>query len=139
MKKRTFQYDLFEEVDMRSIKKQRGLTFISWLVILIVAGFLVMVGIKVMPVYLDHFAVKAALKGIKNEPFAERKSKIELRNMLLRRLDINSVRHVTKDNIKVKSSLGSRTINVKYEVRRHIAYNAALVMSFDETIEITAN
>ncbi|MCG7958380.1 MAG: DUF4845 domain-containing protein, partial [Candidatus Thiodiazotropha taylori] len=80
---------------MQSIKKQRGLTFISWLVILIIAGFLVMVGIKITPVYIDHFAVKSALESVKNEPFAERKSKVELRNMVLKRLDITSIRHVT--------------------------------------------
>ena len=124
---------------MQSIKKQRGLTFISWLVILIVAGFLVMVGIKITPVYIDHFAVKAALESVQNEPFAERKSKVELRNMILKRLDINSIRHVTKEHIKIKSSSGTRIINISYEVRRHIAYNAALVMTFDETVEITAN
>ncbi|MCG7873238.1 MAG: DUF4845 domain-containing protein [Candidatus Thiodiazotropha lotti] len=124
---------------MQSIKKQRGLTFISWLVILIVAGFLVMVGIKVTPVYIDHFAVKSALESVKNEPFAERKSKVELRNMVLKRLDINSIRHVTKEHIKVKRDTGSRIINVSYEVRRHIAYNAALVMTFDETVELTSN
>ncbi|MCG7982411.1 MAG: DUF4845 domain-containing protein [Candidatus Thiodiazotropha lotti] len=124
---------------MQSIKKQRGLTFISWLVILIVAGFLVMVGIKVTPVYIDHFAVKSALESVKNEPFAERKSKVELRNMVLKRLDINSIRHVTKEHIKVKRGTGSRIINVSYEVRRHIAYNAALVMTFDETVELTPN
>jgi hypothetical protein len=124
---------------MQSIKKQRGLTFISWLVIFIVAGFLVMVGIKIAPVYLDHFAVKSTLEAIKNEPFAERKSKSELRNMVLKRLDINSIRHVTGENISIKSSSGTRIINVAYEVRRHIAYNAAIVMTFDETVELTAN
>jgi hypothetical protein len=124
---------------MQSIKKQRGLTFISWLLILIVAGFLVMVGIKVTPVYLDHFAVKSALEAVKKEPFAERKSKAELRGMILKHLDINSIRYITKDNIDIKSSSGTRIININYEVRRHIAYNAALVMSFDETVELTAN
>ncbi|ODB85258.1 hypothetical protein A3194_15115 [Candidatus Thiodiazotropha endoloripes] len=115
------------------------MTFISWLVILIVAGFLVLVGIKITPVYIDHFAVKSALESVKNEPFAERKSKVELRNMVLKRLDINSIRHVTKEHINVKRGSGSRIINVSYEVRRHIAYNAAIVMTFDETVEITAN
>ncbi len=124
---------------MQSIKKQRGLTFISWLVILIVAGFLVMVGIKIAPVYIEHFAVKSVLESVQNEPFAERKSKTELRSMILKRLDINSIRHVTKENIKIKSSSGTRIINISYEVRRHIVYNAALVMSFDETLELTAN
>ena len=36
-----------EVVQMKSLKKQQGLTFISWLVILVVAGFFVMVGIKI--------------------------------------------------------------------------------------------
>jgi hypothetical protein len=124
---------------MQSIRKQRGLTFISWVVILVVAGFLVMVGIKVTPVYLDHFAVVSALKSVKAEPFAARKSKNELRNMVLKRFNINSIRHIKKEDIKVKSSSGVRIINISYEVRRHIVYNAALVMTFDETVEITAN
>jgi hypothetical protein len=124
---------------MQSIKNQRGLSFISWLLILIVAGFLVMVGIKIAPVYIEHFAVKAALESVKNEPFAVRKSKGELRNMVLTRLDINNIQHVTKQHIKVKRTNEGKSINIAYEVRRHIAYNAAIVMSFDETVEITSN
>jgi hypothetical protein len=124
---------------MQSFKKQRGLTFISWLVILIVAGFLVMVGIKITPVYIDHFAIVKILESVKNEPFAERKSKRELRSMIMKRLDINSLTQVTKDNISIKGSPGSRTINIAYEVRKHIAYNASMVMTFNDTVEITAN
>ncbi|MCG7964321.1 MAG: DUF4845 domain-containing protein [Candidatus Thiodiazotropha taylori] len=124
---------------MQSIKKQYGLTFISWLVILIIAGFLVMIGIKITPVYIDHYAVKSALESVKSEPFAVRKSKVELRNLITKRLNINSIRHVTKEHIKIKSAPGSRIINISYEVRRHIAYNAALVMTFDETVELTSN
>ncbi|MEW8680847.1 MAG: DUF4845 domain-containing protein [Candidatus Thiodiazotropha endolucinida] len=124
---------------MQSLQKQKGLTFISWLVILIVAGFLVYVGIKITPVYIDHYAVKAAIESVKNEPLSARKSKREIRNMILRRLDINSIRHVTQDHINIKRSGKTTTINVAYEERRHIAHNVSLILTFDETVELTAN
>ncbi|MEW8523055.1 MAG: DUF4845 domain-containing protein [Candidatus Thiodiazotropha endolucinida] len=124
---------------MQSLQKQRGLTGISILVILIVAGFLVYVGIKITPVYIDHYAVKAALESVKNEPLSARKSKREISNMILKRLDINSIRHVNKDHINIKRSGKTTTINVAYEERRHIAHNISLVMDFAETVELTAN
>ncbi|MES9811489.1 MAG: DUF4845 domain-containing protein [Candidatus Thiodiazotropha sp.] len=124
---------------MQSLQKQKGLTFISWLVILVVAGFLVYVGIKITPVYIDHYAVKAALASVKNEPLSARKSKREIRNMILKRLDINSIRHINKDHINIKRSGNTTTINVTYEERRPIVYNISLLMTFDETAELTAN
>ncbi|MCU7904681.1 MAG: DUF4845 domain-containing protein [Candidatus Thiodiazotropha sp. (ex Epidulcina cf. delphinae)] len=124
---------------MHSIRKQRGLTFISWLVILIIAGFLVMVGIKISPVYLDHFSVKTVMESVKQEPFAERKSVRELRSMIMKRLDINSIRHVNKDHISIKRASGVTTINIAYEERRPIVANISLVMTFDETVELIAN
>ncbi|MCU7892972.1 MAG: DUF4845 domain-containing protein [Candidatus Thiodiazotropha sp. (ex Ustalcina ferruginea)] len=124
---------------MRTLQKQRGLTFISWLIILIVAGFLIMVGIKITPVYLDHFSVKTIMESVKNEPFSARKSVRELRSMIFKRLDINSIRHVTRDHVHIKRAGGITTINVAYEERRPVVYNISLVMTFDETVELTAN
>ncbi|MCU7863015.1 MAG: DUF4845 domain-containing protein [Candidatus Thiodiazotropha sp. (ex Lucinoma borealis)] len=124
---------------MRTLQKQRGLTFISWLIILIVAGFLIMVGIKITPVYLDHFSVITALEAVEKEPFSARKSIRELRRMITKRLDVNSIRHVTNDHINIKRAGGITTINIAYEERRPIVYNISLVMVFDETVELTAN
>jgi len=124
---------------MRTQQKQRGLTFISWLVILFVAGFFIMIGIKITPVYLDNFAVKNALESVKNEPFSGRKSVRELRSMILKRLDVNSIRHVTSDHIHFERKRGLTRINVAYEERLPVAYNISLVMTFDETVELTAN
>jgi hypothetical protein len=124
---------------MQSIKKQRGLSFISWLIIFIMVGFFVMVGLKIAPVYLDHFAVQAALKSVTEEPFAARKPVKEIRSMILNRLDINNIQHVTRDHISIKRSGGITKIKIAYEERRHVAYNIAVVMSFEESAELTPN
>ena len=39
---------------MRLQKNQKGLTFISWLIILAVGGFFVMLALKLTPIYLEN-------------------------------------------------------------------------------------
>ncbi|MES9829054.1 MAG: DUF4845 domain-containing protein [Candidatus Thiodiazotropha sp.] len=124
---------------MQSLQKQKGLTFISWLVILIVAGFLAYVGIKITPVYIDHYAVKAALSSLENDPLTARKSKREIRNMIAKRLDINNIRHINRDHINIKRSGKNTIISIVYEERRPIVYNISLLMTFEETVELSAN
>ncbi|MBT3046363.1 MAG: DUF4845 domain-containing protein [Candidatus Thiodiazotropha sp.] len=124
---------------MQSLKKQKGLTTISWLVIFIIVGFLVYVGIKITPVYIDHYAVVSTLKTVQEDPLSARKSKKEIREMITKRLYVNNIRHVNRDHIKIQRSGKVTTINVAYVESRPIVYNISLVMTFDESIELTAN
>ncbi|MEW8556205.1 MAG: DUF4845 domain-containing protein [Candidatus Thiodiazotropha sp.] len=124
---------------MQSLKKQKGLTTISWLIIFIMVGFLVYVGIKIIPVYIDHYAVVSTLKTVQEDPLTARKSKKEIREMITKRLYVNNIRHVNRDHIKIQRSGKVTTINVAYVESRPIVYNISLVMTFDESIELTAN
>ena len=124
---------------MHSRKRQQGLTFISWLMILIVLGFMVMIGLKITPVYLEHFAVKSSLESLKSEPLISRKPITEIRKMLSRRLNINEIRGLSKDNIIIRRTGGITNVTIKYEERRNIIGNLSLVMSFDDSIELISN
>lgn len=124
---------------MRSRQKQQGITFISWLVILVVLGFMVMVALKITPVYLDHFAVKKSLESLQSEPLIGRKQLKDIRKMLLRRLDINNIRHLNKDHITIKRSGGITRVEIKYEEKRDLVGNLSLLMSFDDSIELISN
>ncbi|MET0068602.1 MAG: DUF4845 domain-containing protein [Candidatus Thiodiazotropha sp.] len=124
---------------MQSLNKQKGLTTISWLIIFIMVGFLVYVGIKIIPVYIDHYAVVSTLESVKNDPTSARKSKKEIRETITKRLYVNNIRHVHRDHIEIKRSGKQTTINIAYEEIRHIAHNISLIMTFDESIELTAN
>jgi hypothetical protein len=124
---------------MRSMRKQEGLTFISWMVILIVAGFFIMVGLKITPVYLEHFAVKKSLESLKDEPLLGRKTIREIRTSLMRRFDMNSVYGMKKDEVIIKRSGGMTHITVKYEERRPIVSNLAIVITFEDSIQLNSN
>jgi len=120
-------------------QRQRGLTLISWLVIFVVAGFFIMVALRITPVYLEHFAVKQSLESLKNEPFIGRKSIGEIRKMLQHRLDVNSVRRIGKDQIKITRTGGVTTVAINYEERRPVMGNLSMVMTFDDSIELISN
>ncbi len=124
---------------MQTLNKQRGLTFISWLVILVVLGFMVMVGIKITPVYLEHYSIKGSLESLKHEPLISRKPVADIRKMLYRRLEINSITTLSKDEISIKRSGGVTTISISYEERRPVFGNLSLVMTFNDSIELIAN
>jgi hypothetical protein len=124
---------------MQNRHKQDGLTFISWLVILVVIGFFVMAGLKITPVYLENFSVKQSLESLKDEPLLGRKTVREIRKILMRRLDLNSVYDMTKDEVIIKRQGGVTTITIKYEERRSIAGNLSVVMTFEDSIEVDSN
>ncbi len=124
---------------MQSRNRQQGLTLISWLVVLVVAGFMVMVGLKITPVYLEHFSVKKSLESLKQEPLVSRKPVTEIRKLLTRRLEINNIRHLGKDDISIVRTGGVTRIIISYEERRPIIANISLVMTFKDTVELIAN
>ncbi len=124
---------------MQTLQKQKGLTFISWLIIFIMVGFLVYVGIKIIPVYIDHYAIKATLESVKNEPQSASKSKKDLRETITKRLYVNNIRHVNRDHIKIERSGKTTKIHIAYEEVRHIVYNISLIMTFEENVELSAN
>jgi hypothetical protein len=124
---------------MQSRKKQQGLTFLSWLVLLVMVGVFIMVGIKITPVYLEHYAVVNTLESMKEEPLVSRKPLREIRTMLMRRFDTNSIYDLTKDEVVIKRSGGVTTITVAYEERRHVMGNLSLVMTFEDSIELISN
>jgi len=124
---------------MYSKKREQGLTFISWLVILVIAGFAISIGLKITPVYLEHYSVKQSLESLKNEPLIGRKQVTEIRKMLMARLRMNNVRHLGKDNVLISRAGGVTSISIKYEERREVVGNLSLVMTFDDSIELISN
>ena len=114
---------------------QRGMTTISLAVLIIVVVFFITLGLKLVPVYLEHFSVTQSLKSVKEEA----PSGLDVRDiisMLNNRLSMNDVTSVTKRDIKVDRQAKGTVVTVAYEVRRHALGNIDLVISFNDSIEL---
>lgn len=117
---------------------QRGMTAIGWLIVLGLVAFFALLVLRLTPVYLEHYKVTSALQSLHEEPFITRKTNPEIMTLLMRRLDIDDVDRVKRDNIKIENQRGKLTIRVIYEVRIPMVANIDAVVSFDDSEEFVA-
>lgn len=121
---------------MRRSHPQAGLTAIGLILLLIPLGFLGYVGLRIIPVYIEGFSVGDAVHSLRKEADLRDRSKDEIYLMLQKRLAVNNIRSVGKDDVKIVKTSSEVTIKVDYEVRVPVAGNIALVMTFNKTATI---
>lgn len=119
---------------MKNRHKQKGITGIGWLFVLVIIGFSALVVLKMTPMYLEYFSVKTSLDSLAKETLPG-KSKAEIRSMLMKRLDINDVDRVTKDDIEIIIRGGDVTVSIDYEAREDLVGNVGLIADFSYSIE----
>ena len=121
---------------MRSRERQQGLTLISWLIVLSLLVFALIVGIKVVPHYLEHFSVKQVVESLETEPALYEKRPHEIRKLLEKRFKINYITAVNGKDIEINKDGRVVTVMVDYQVKEHIVGNIDVLISFSERIEI---
>lgn len=115
---------------MHRAKHQAGITGIGLILILIPVGLMVYIVLKVSPVYIEAFSVGDAINSLKKEPDVKEKSREEIYTMIKKRLDINNITSVTKEDIKIQKTENNVTVKIDYEVRVPLFANVALAISF---------
>ncbi len=117
------------------LKCEQGLTLLSIAFILFLIGFFVLLGLKIIPIYLDHNKVKNALTALEKDPGFEEMSEYEIRRSLDKRFNVNYVYDVTQDDIKVIKTGGYTKVEIEYETVKKLAFNLSVLAEFHDEIE----
>ncbi|MBI2778829.1 MAG: DUF4845 domain-containing protein [Gammaproteobacteria bacterium] len=121
-------------------KKQQGMTAIGFVMLLGMIAFFTAIALKLTPLYLEHFEVSSVLKSLAQEPGIASKSAAEIEDIIMKRLGINDVTHVTKDNIEISKEDGKISIVISYEARVPMLANIDIVANFkDDKVEVAAH
>jgi hypothetical protein len=109
------------------------------LFIVIVVVAVALAAMRISPMYLDNMAVRSALKGLVSDPEIRAAAAPEqIRQLLQRRLDVNSISSVSGKDIKIRRlEGGGREVRANYEVRRHLVWNLDVVGNFDDAVVIS--
>lgn len=116
--------------------RQRGLTFISIMVIIAVIAFLAMMVLKLFPIYMEDFSVSSSVNGLSQEAG---KGPQELRTALMRRLSINNVDNVSAEDVVIERDGNGYRVTVDYEVRVAFIRNIDFVVSFNHSVEVPSS
>lgn len=127
-----------KEYKMQLINKQKGMTGISIMALLVLIAFVAIIFLKVMPVYFDSFKVGDVVSDMKEERGLGDKTNSEITKMILKRLDVNMVTDVTKEHIFIEKSKNDVLIDIEYEVRKEMFGNLDVVITFKKSVEAPA-
>jgi hypothetical protein len=118
-----------------TFKKQQGMTAIS--LVLLLAGIfsIVLLVLKIIPVYIDHGKIVSALEGLKGTGNIETLSRPEIQSSFFKKLSVNPVESF-KDSDLIITKMGDYVkVEAKYQVEVALISNISALMKFDDFIE----
>lgn len=118
---------------MRTRKKQRGISFLSWVSILSIVILAFVSGVKLIPVYVEFHSVQSLMKKIAADPAISSTNTQALRGKLDDYLNINSMYTVKREHFSVQAvpeNKNAKALMVDYEVRKPWLGNIDFLMTF---------
>jgi len=121
-------------------KGQGGMTILGMLMLAAVIGFVGLILMKLVPMYMESFKINQALESLSQDSGLLTSTKHEIRMKFIRRMDIEDVDRFTERNLRnymtIETTANSVSIVVAYEGRAELFGNLALVADFHKQVTV---
>ena len=119
------------------VSKPRGMTLMSFVIVLVVVGFFALIIMKLFPMYSEYYNLKGVMEEYAAQPNSASIPPAQMHTELNRRFGIAYVDSVEKEHIKIIREGGVSKLNIAYEVRVPLFGNLDVVGKFDHTVDLT--
>jgi hypothetical protein len=111
-------------------KKQNGATLLGMLIVGALVVFVAIVGMKIVPAYLEFMSVKKVLRTMHQEPLATMSSK-EIKDAFNRKASMDYITVVNGSDLSIdKSDSGGVAVSVDYQVVKPVMGNVSVLIDF---------
>ncbi len=124
--------------------KQKGATFITWMIVVTVATLIFSAAIKIGPSYLEYHSVRSMMDSIAAEPGIKDKSKRYIYGQVRKYMNINGMYTLEKAMSDSKTKIfkvselrkGHRRkrLSAHYEVKKHWIGNLSYLIDFKYSV-----
>jgi hypothetical protein len=111
-------------------RKQRGITLIGFVMVLVVAGFFAYMGMVIGPAYSEYYGVRKAMNFVAGEATPNTTDMHQLSTALDRQFNVGYVESVQGKDAKLIRDKGGNVLSMTYEVRKPFLYNIDFIMKF---------
>ena len=126
----------FTLIERRANERQRGMTLIGMLLLLILIGFVAVIAMKVVPMYVQYYSIKSTIESIRKEPQVAQMSAQEIQNAIQKRFDIGYVDNITARDLKIRNENRGRVLDLVYQDERALFYGLSVVLKVNEAIPL---
>lgn len=116
-------------------RKQAGITLPGFLMLLAVLLFVAYIGFKLVPHYIDYYAVIDAMNGVAEDSRVSSMSGAEMRRRMADRLNISYVDAVGPGDIRFVRGRGLSMV-VEYQVREPLFGNVDACLNFEHSVDV---
>ena len=111
-------------------RAQQGMTLIGFIMVLAVAGVFIYMGMKLVPMYSEYYAVKKSMEQMSQDAGMASYDAAKIKDLFFRRMDTSYSENVKPENIKLIRKDSGWMMTVDYEVRRPLIANIDVVGHF---------
>ncbi len=120
-------------MNLVTTRKQRGLTFSNFLLAAILLVFVAILGMKIIPAYIENRTIVHILETIAHDPEMQDALPSAIRDSYDKRAMINNITVVDSRTIEIQKTPTGLVLNVKYNVKIGLIGNASLLLEFDSS------
>ncbi|BAO44056.1 DUF4845 domain-containing protein [Thiolapillus brandeum] len=116
-------------------KNQQGMSITTWIMLIAIALFLVLLGVRMVPSYMEYYSMAKIMESIKDDPQYRKAPPKQLRKIFNRRVNINAIYDFDQKYLKIDRSKGKTSMILDYEIRKPVAGNVSVLMHFHKEVD----
>lgn len=117
---------------MQLQKAQRGLGLWGWIFVLGVIGFVALVTLQLVPIYLAELSIQKVVKQTANDPANASVPIVTLRKNMKTRWDVEGITTLDVSDVTLEKYGAGRALAYDYEARAELFGNISLVVHFEQ-------
>lgn len=119
-------------------RNQKGITLMSFVIVLVVVGFFALVAMKLFPIYSEYYNLKGVMKEFAAQPNSAALTPAQMQTEMDRRFNIAYIESVkSREHLKIVRTGRTAQLTVSYEVRKPMFGNLDVVAKFDHTVDLS--
>lgn len=116
-------------------QRQKGMTFLGYVIVLGVIGFFALMAMKLAPLYLEYQSVVKIMNNVADSTSSAATPKA-IRDTIQKRLDVNNIEQVKAKDFKISRGNGTLQVSIAYEARTSFIGNLWFLLVFDHSVSL---
>lgn len=121
-------------IEIKSMSKQRGMSSLGWLCVILLFGFGVTCAYRVAPPYYDNWKIQQSLESLEELSLTEREfdgaSDSQVKSHLSKYFQVNGISHEVLDYVKITRTKGRAYVDLNWDIQTHLIANIDVVITF---------
>ena len=113
--------------------KQKGTGLLVLIIWALIAIFIFMIVMKLLPVYRENMAIKTTLAAMASDPVLQNSAKGEIRKSFNKRAQIDDISVINGRDLDIDKEGGQLVLGVTYSVKTPLFANISLYIDFNES------